>query len=145
MRCFRLVSFVPSQKTSFSKPGSVIFGCVLGYWHALCSGWRPDWGGALWGPWVSNLTITPVLSKGLFTHGPCASLSLLRSDRATSSSSADRYRIHLYGFSYLLSTLVTKRQLNKEVNKENIPFQEDIPLMNTKAHHKWLINECEFH
>lgn len=33
-----------------------------------------DRGGALWVAWVSSLAITPVLSKGLFTHGPCASL-----------------------------------------------------------------------
>lgn len=33
-----------------------------------------DRGGALWATWVSSLATTPVLSKGLFTHGPCASL-----------------------------------------------------------------------
>lgn len=47
LNCVGFVSFLfffsPPKRVCFFRPGSLIFGCVLGYWHALCTGWTPDW------------------------------------------------------------------------------------------------------
>lgn len=86
-----------------SRPCSLITGCVLGYWHALCAGWRPDWASRCWGRGAAHCeppesAASPPHQFFLKAYSPMAPVhhTLLRSDRATSCSSADRHRIHLY-------------------------------------------------
>ncbi len=45
LKCVDLTRFFffSPKRVCFSRPGSLIFGCVLGYCHALCAGWTPDW------------------------------------------------------------------------------------------------------
>lgn len=50
--------FFSPKRVRFSRPGSLIFGCVLGYWHALCTGWRPDWASGCWGQ--GRRTVSPL-------------------------------------------------------------------------------------
>lgn len=79
------------------------FGCVLGYWHALCAGWTPDWATGCCGQgWR---TLSPPESAGLPSHQCFLKVyskmapvpqSMLRSDRAKRYSCADKYRIYLY-------------------------------------------------
>lgn len=55
---FVCLFFPPKKRIRFFKSGSLIFGCVLGYWHALCTGWTPDWASRRWGQ--GRRTVSPL-------------------------------------------------------------------------------------
>ena len=108
LKCVDFVSFLffSPKRVCFSRPGSLFFGCVLGYWHALCTGWTPDWaevlrtGAAHCEPPESAASPPHQCFLKAYSHMAPAPRSVLRSDRATSCSSADRHIIHLSRYTF---------------------------------------------
>lgn len=107
LKCLGLVVLfyfsTQKQNASFSRAGSLILGGVLGYWHALYWMEMETWlgqqalrtGAAHCEPPESAASPSHQLFLKGYSHVAPVLRSLLRSDRATGCSSADRYRIHL--------------------------------------------------
>lgn len=89
-------SCFPPKKNMFLQTWQLNVCWVLGYWHAVRSGWRPWLGqrmlriGAVHGEPPESAALQPhQCFLKAYSHGPW---TLQRSKRAASCSSADRYR-----------------------------------------------------